>query len=232
MVHMQSWNNVVDYIKKNLGVPINMLELSGDEIIKYLKEHTLVEFSQYVPNKRYYVLSNDDLVDSARQKYKINVNDYIIDVVKIYTFESTYPQSAPAPRPGTILNTVMFAKFEQMVQSLSPVITWEFTPPNYITFFYIGTVEGLMPMLVEYSTTYENLNEMPPDLYPWFKKLCLADIKILIGSTRTKYQLATPFGQIMTNGEMLRQEGMQERQIVIDNLMNNIPPDILIDWVY
>jgi len=231
MPPIQSWNNVLQYIKTNLGSPINLLELSDNEIIEYLKNHTLVEFSNYVPKKKYYVLTAGDLVEQNIQKYKIDVSDYIIDVTKVYTFESQFPSSA-FPSDTKILDDTLFAKYESMIQSLSPTITWRFEQPNYLIFYTQSSIEGFLPVLVEYNTVYNNLSEIPADMYIYFKKLALADIKILIGNTRTKYQLSTPFGQIMNNGEMLKQEGLQERQMIIENLTQNIPPDFLIEWVY
>ena len=229
---IQSWNNVLQYIKSNLGVPINMLELSDDEIVEYLQNHTLVEFSNYVPKKKYYLLEKTDLVDEKIQKYKLDTPDYIIDVTKVYTFESMYPSGLNLPSGNKVLDEVLKAKFESMLQSLSPALTWRFEQPNYLIFYSQASIDVYLPVLVEYCTTYQNLNEIPADMYIWFKKLALADIKILLGNTRTKYQLATPFGQIANNGEILKQEGLQERQIIIENLISNVPPDFLLEWVY
>jgi hypothetical protein len=67
-------------------------------------------------------------------------------------------------------------------------------------------------------------------MYQYFKKLCLADIKILIGNMRSKYQLSTPIGQIINNADVLKQEGEELRTAVIQNLMT-LPPDKLIVFV-
>jgi len=232
MAAIQSWNNVLQYIKANLGVPVNLIELSDNEIVDYLKNHTLVEFSNYVPKKEYYVLSSEDLVDDTMQKYQIGVDKPIIDVTKVYTFESTTPSTVSNITMSKILDSVLFAKYESMLQSLSPAITWRFEQPNYLIFYTQDSIDFCLPALVEYCTVYDNLNEMPADMYVWFKKLCLADIKILLGNTRTKYMLSTPFGQIANNGDVLKQEGMQERQSIIETLTYNTPPDFLLEWVY
>jgi len=231
-ISVQSWNNILSYIKSNLGVPINMLELSDDEIIDYLQNNTLYEFSQYVPKKKYYLLENSDLVDEKIQKYKINVDDPIIDIRRVYTFSTLNASQLSNITSKKVLDAALFAKFESIVQYLSPTITWRFEQPNYIIFFCNPSIDVFLPVLIEYNTIYQNLNEMPADMYIWFKKLCLADIKILIGNTRTKYQLSTPFGQILNNGEILKQEGMQERQMIIETLSMNMPPDYLVEWVF
>jgi hypothetical protein len=231
-VSLQSWNNVLSYIKSNLGVPINMLELSDDEIVEYLQNHTLYEFSQYVPKKKYYLLDEADLVDETIQKYKINVDDPIIDVRRVYTFSTTNASQLSDITSEKVLDSVLFAKFESMVQYLSPAITWRFEQPNYLIFFNNPSIDMFLPVLIEYNTTYNDLSEIPADMYIYFKKLALADIKILIGNTRTKYQLSTPFGQIINNGEILKQEGLQERQMIIETLNMSIPPDYLVEWVF
>ena len=61
-----------------------------------------------------------------------------------------------------------------------------------------------------------------------FKKLCLANVKIWLAAMRSKFEnLTTPFGTISLNYEVLKQEGNQEKEEVMQ-LLNMIPPDFLI----
>ena len=229
MKTIQTWNNVLSYIKMNLGVPLNMIELSDEDIINYLSEHTLVEFSNYVPKIKYYLLTEKDLVDEKLAKYKIDVDDYIIDVTDIYTYRYSSPSSISSVSPDEIIKTVIENKYTDMVKSLSSTITYKFEEPNYLI-FYDSMIKSFLPAVVEYSTIYKNLSEIPADMYHYFKKLCLADIKILIGNMRTKYHLSTPIGRIDNNGEILKEEGWRLRQAVIENL-RTLPPDKFIVFV-
>jgi len=42
-------SKVLKYIKRNLGFPFMHLEWSDEEILEYVKESTIPEFSYYVP---------------------------------------------------------------------------------------------------------------------------------------------------------------------------------------
>ena len=45
----QTWNNVISYIKIKLGVPVNSIELTDDQMIEFLEEHILQRFSEEFP---------------------------------------------------------------------------------------------------------------------------------------------------------------------------------------
>ena len=47
----QTWNDVLSYIKINLGVPLNKLEISDDDLVTNLRDQVLPLFSQYAPAK-------------------------------------------------------------------------------------------------------------------------------------------------------------------------------------
>jgi len=230
MKSVQSWNNILSYIKANLGVPINMLELSDDDLVTYLSENTLVEFSNYVPKTEYTLIDKGNLVDDKIYKYEIPVNKYIIDVVDVYTLKYQVPSDmSPMTSPEDIIKRVIENKYSDIVRSLNSVITFKFEQPKYLIFF-TDAITQYLPAVVEYQTVYDNLNEIPADMYQYFKKLCLADTMIMVGNMRSKFQLSTPFGQIMTNADELKQLGMQLRQEVLQAL-NTLPPDKLIVFI-
>ncbi len=53
----QNWNNILNYVKLNLGAPLNLIEMSDDEIIENLKDQVLPVFSQYCPLKKWTYIS-------------------------------------------------------------------------------------------------------------------------------------------------------------------------------
>ena len=90
----------------------------------------------------------------------------------------------------------------------------------------------MLPALVEYSTVYKTLDEMPADIYHnYFKKMSLADIMILLGMNRSKYVLSSPFGQIENNGSELLNKGEQLKRSILNELSQLIPPDKFIDFI-
>jgi len=219
---MRSWNNVLSYIKMNLGAPLNMIELSDNDIIEYLQEHVLPEFSTYAPKRKFLLLQNSDLVDNKIWKYRLNTDDYIINIIDVFIYRG-------GSRGENLLDMLAKEELLSALDSIRESISWKFESPNYLIFFD-DRIQIYLPCIVQYGTVYDNLSEIPADLYIWFKKLALAEIKIILGNMRTKYQLSTPFGQVTINGIELKQEGMQEKEAIINQLQTNIPPPTLVKF--
>ncbi len=231
----QHWNNILSYIKINLGVPINLLEISDEELIDNLRNHVLTLFSQYAPAKAFAFITESNRINSStsgspRYMYKIPVPEgtYIVDVLEAYpTKEISIVDmyggaliSAQAAMDLVISNTYIDA-----VRSLQTRNTWEFLPPDIMIFDKETTA-----CVVVYNTPHTVLNTIRPDLYQKaFKPLCLGHTKLWIASMRSKFEnLATPFGPLNLNYAELKTEG----QTLIDNataVLDTIPPDILID---
>jgi len=231
----QHWNDVLSYIKINLGVPINLLEISDEDLITNLRQHVMGLFSQYAPHKRWAYISGADIVHETTLGYprymaKIPVppGTYIIDVLEAYpTKEISIVDmyggaliNAQAAMDLTISNAYIDA-----VRSLQTRNTWEFLAPDIMIFD-----KETLACVVVYNTPHVTLDTVRPDLYhKAFKPLCLGYTKLWIASMRSKFEgLATPFGQLNLNFQELKSEG----QTLIDNaisVLETIPPDILIE---
>lgn len=61
----QNWNNILNYIKLALGAPLNLVEMSDDEIIENLKEQVLPVFSQYCPLKKWIYIGPEHAQNTA-----------------------------------------------------------------------------------------------------------------------------------------------------------------------
>ena len=226
---MQTWNNVLDYIKMNLGAPIQSIELSDDDIVKYIKEHTLPLISNYVPYTKYIVLNTDDFVDESIGKYKLNTSDYIIDVLNLYSSINTGSMNV---NMNKIIESLIANEIESIKQYLSTTLDFRFEQPNYII-LYDSYSTSYFPVLVEYNTVHQTLDTIPSDIYVnFFKPLALAEIKMLLGQARRKFQnVSTPFGPINTDGDNLYQIGLQEREQLLQRLRDGIPPDKFIEFI-
>jgi len=231
---MQNWNNVLSYIKSHLGAPVNELELTDEQIIRYIQEHTLVEFSNYVPHKKYEVITSSNLVqDYPVPKYEIPTDDPILDVMEVYynnDYSTGLESLAAALGTRTTLPAVRLALEAQVrldiAKYFAPAITFEFESPKYL---YITPKVDIA--LVRYGTVHKNLNTIPADMYQLFKRLALADIMIWLGSIRSKFEsLATPVAQVQLNWQQLYQEGQQIRAEVTQ-MLNSLPPDRFVIWV-
>ncbi len=231
----QHWNDILEYIKVNLGVPVNLLEIPDDELIGYLRRHVLTLFSQYVPHKAFAFITeanriNVGVTGAPQYMYKIPVPEgtYIID---IYEVMPTKEVSIVDMYGGALINAqaamdlVISNAYIDAVRSLQTRTTWEFIPPDVLIFD-----KQVTSSVVIYNTPHTVLNTIRPDLYHRaLKPLCLGYTKIWIAAMRSKFEnLATPFGTLNLNYDKLQSEG----QVTIDNaivVLETIPPDILIE---
>lgn len=230
----QTWNDVLEYIKIHLGVPINILEIGDDDLIRLLKNQVLPLFSQFSPRKKFGRIEEKDIHSSKfkaqpQWEYKIPLepDEYIIDIRDVYagrepavldTFGGSVLSSLD------IIDVAMANTFTDAIRSMTTRQSWEFLPPNILIFdkpFRIG--------IIEYMTVHSNLLTIEPDKYHlFFKKLCLANVKLWISAMRSKFdQLNTPAAQLQLNWERLESQGNEEKREVMEAL-NLLPTDFLI----
>jgi len=230
---MQTWNDILGFIKINLGAPLNRLELSDDDIVKNLREQVLPFFSQYAPAKNFKIITSGNQVFSEdgapiyQYKIPLATNEYIVDVLDFYFTRNSGlidHMTTLITTTEQVIDTILYNSYTDLVKSMQPVNTWEFIPPDRLMFDF--EVEfGIL----KYNTVHEGLNTIEPDKYHlMFKKLCLANVKGWIAAMRSKYEsLSTQFGPINLNWEALKQESVQEKEEVMQ-LLNMIPPDYLV----
>ncbi len=229
----QNWNNVLEYIKLFLGVPVNLLEISDDDLIKYLKRQVLTLFSQYAPAKKYTYITSANLLPlktgypQFRYRIPTEPGEYIVDILEAMPLRDV---SIVDTFGGALINAQMTMDlaianaYIDAVRSMQVRNTWEFIPPDIIVFD-----QDIEACAIIYNTPHVTLDTIRPDLYhKAFKPLCLGYTKLWIASMRSKFEgLATPFGQLNLNYDRLQSEG----QASIDaatSVLESIPPDILI----
>lgn len=240
----QSWNNILSYIKLGLGAPLNLLEFSDEELIQNLKEHVLPFFSQYSPAKKYVLISDANRIyggsGQPQYMYKIPkpIDEPIIDLLDVYfapygLLSEEYGMY-PFNHQGAI-DMVIANSYIDAIRSIGVRQTWEFVPPN-ILILDLGLEDYSMSSgstcVVFYATIHKDLTTIEPDFYTLaFKKLCLGQTMLWLAALRSKYEnLATPFGQIPVNWQMLQDNG-QRLLDEANQFLSSIPPDKLIEIV-
>lgn len=231
---MQTWNDVISFIKVNLGF-INKLEIPDDTIVENLRQHVLPFFSQFSAGlKKFKAISDENLVGTSQggqpmYKYKIPLDDeeYIIDILNFYPSKNVNLLDVSIPfinSPESVIDAAITNSYIDAVRSLQAQNTWDFIPPNILIFdFSVGYG------IIEYMTVHNELKTIDSDKYHlMFKKLCLANVKIWLAANRSKFEnLNTPFGTLNLNWEALKAEGNQEKEEVTQ-LLNMIPADWLL----
>ncbi len=231
----QSWNNIISYVKLNLGAPLNLIEIPDDDLINNLKEHVLPVFSQYAPYKKYCFINGANIKPSTnlgdpRFKYELplEIDEYVIDVAAVHSTRSTlmtedYGMSM-VNHFGAI-DAVIANTYIDAIQYLGVRNTWEFQPPNIIIMD-----QEIYGGVVEYFTPHNTLNTMRPDLYTLqFKRMCLAQTMLWLSAMRSKYEnLATPFGPLPINWQDMKSDG-QRIMDEVNQQLAALPPDPLIE---
>ena len=238
---MLNQSAVLDYIKTGLGWPFMHLELEDDKIIDYFTEHTLKEFSYYVPDKNKIGLN----LDLAANKVPGVANEFyifdpqgleILNVIDFYTSASDlYLHGHPPLGPmsmGELPEWALAVHNSMMVKMFSSFdYTCEFKHPNIIRISPLPT-SSVGIITVEYERNQPpDLSGIPNDVYTYFKKMALADILIAIGRIRKRYgggNLRTPFGEIPLESDVM-EEGKELKREVVEQLERLFIPNVRID---
>lgn len=232
---IRSWNDVLGYIKRSVGIELNLLELSDEEIVEGLKADVLGRFSNHVPNKEYVLISNSNRVASANTAnpqftYKLPIpdDDVVLDVYEVYPSSSDnvlgdMTEIMSMSYDGAI-DTVIANSMIDALKSIGVQNTWEFVPPYYIVFD-----QEINSAIVSYNVAHETLTTIRPDLYSEiFKPMCLANVLYRLIKLRSKFDtLNTPFGPINLNIADLKEEYATLNDKIETKLLS-LPPDHLI----
>lgn len=222
-------NAIVDYVKRNLGFPVAVLEISDSDILHVAKTYTLPFFSQYVPDKTQVFVTNQNLVPGSSNVFEIPDPDEsaILDVVAVIgNVVYEYPQSMmfmPSD-PATFVQGLTVWEAKQLYSQTW--ISYQFIPPNMVR-IYPNT--NMHPdFIVRYTRQHASWSTIPVFYHRDFLDLCLSDILAQVGAARTKYsQYSTPFGEISLNGDSLLSRSTELRDRIVEHIKRR-PPDTVV----
>ncbi len=234
-------SKVLGYVKRNLGFPFMHLEWSDEEILEYIKEDTIRDWSYYIPDVK--KMSLNPVLEANRVPGRVNefyINEpdgrEILNIVDIY-FDSGNLYALGHPPMG------VFTEFElrdwslRVSQAMTTKMfsswdyTFEFQHPNIVRISPYPNQE-LKSMTVEYERmSQDDFSEIPNDLHKYFLELSLADVMIALGRIRKRYgggNLRTPFGEVPLESDIF-DEGKTMRAEVIEKLERLFIPNVRID---
>jgi len=228
----QNWDNLIDYIKLNLGAPALALEFKDEDLLKILKNHSLPEFSRYIPLMKYYMLTEAENCIRTEPTKIYQIKNFPFKIIKVDEIISKPNMFDLAQTASTALysgDVTNLLGSNYMLQSKTTVIaddTWTFMAPDKIEL--IKSYDSLWTyddFIAKLACIHNDPTTIDPDMYVYLRDLALADIMIYIGRIRTKYQsFNTPVGQIDMPAQELVQEGNQLKREIKDKL-ERIPPD-------
>lgn len=235
-VNRQSWNNLISYVKRKLGTPLNLLEYSDDDIKRVIQEDVLPAMSQYIGKPCWIRLNSSDRIKTdehglAYELYKIQVPDDIVlvDIQDVYYHRDNMGTLGIYQNMLAVLDprdTVMTNEFLDMLNSLETVQAFDFIAPDKIRFE--RPLNG-KSVILECKAEHSDLHSIPSDYYheilkPW----CVAEVMENIVAMRNKFQtLSTPLADIQLNVADMANTAAQLKQMIMDKL-DATPPDHLV----
>jgi len=232
----QNWNTLLNYIKRKVGAPLNLLELTDDDIYEIIKEDVIPALSQYIGRPLWLRLSSSNLatVTNAENQstYTIPVptDTILVDVLEVYYSSASTSWGAYGNVVGVLdpRDIAMMNEFADMMSYLSVAQAYHFMYPNTISF-----AEQLQDdVILECKAVHSDLSTIPGDIYyDIFRDWCLAEIKEDVLAMRSKYEgISAPFGEIRLNWQKLEQDVMTLRQKV-EAKLDAMPTEHLITFV-
>jgi len=244
----QNWNSLLKYIKRKLGVPVNLIELTDDDIYDIITDDVIPVISEYISRPVWIRLGPGDIKNgygdssySYEERYILPTTDQDgKDIIIIEVREIYYPQYGsvvpPAIEEGLLTSlmidprdTAMANVYLDMSRHFRPVRTFQFLPPNELLIDM--AVEGRL-MIAECKAVHSDLRTIPSDIYnEIFKDMCLAEVIDNVVAMRKKYRsLSSPFGEIQINWEELQTQ-KETIKTTVQEKLDSMPPDHLIAFV-
>lgn len=233
---------VLSYIKSNLGFPFQFLEKSDEEIVEYVRENTLREWSQYNPQSGMILMLD---VTSAHTKVPGKANEFyleepqgleIINVVDVYyNMSDLLIHGHPPLGPLDHFSLRDWALSTQMAVDLKQFSSFDksfiFRHPNILRISPVFSLGSEKWVAVEYERIQPgDFSGVPNDLQLLFCDFALADIMIMIGRIRKRYtDLKTPFGDIPISAEIF-DEGTAKKKEILDRLITGTLTNIVVDF--
>jgi len=233
----QNWNNLLTYIKHELGAPSNKLEMTDTEIQSHITSIVMPEFSAYLGANIYYVLTDAMKITSTgtTTAYKLPLVADGTEVVEVNNAYFAGPNSGITSSNNATAGMVtdpaaimMSTLASDAYNYMLPIRSFRFNAPDIIVFN-----NALTQMVVlDLDIIHTNPNTIPADMYhKAFKKQCLISVIDWIISMRSKYQtMQTPFGEVGLNIDFLQTKADRMRDEVKE-VLNDIPPEPLVTFV-
>ena len=236
---MLNFNQILKYIKGRLSLPSTFIEKTDNEMIEWIQNVSIPDFSEYFPDEEYtsVIVSNSNyLVPGKTYHYRFfDEEDLPIYGIKECYFSISDDLIAGHPIMGALSfdNLECWALGVFKSRFFKPFTEWDRT----FKFFMPNIVRVLPSATDNFVVNYEreqphDLRKIPPSMKRIFMDLCLADIMLWIGSIRSHYgggRITTPFGEIPLEGDTLKSDGNELRREVIEKLTENTLPPIIID---
>jgi hypothetical protein len=224
----QTWDNILSYIKLNLGADVQKLEFTDERIIEILKEQTLQEFSMYESYTTYYTMRQENIITDIPflvYEFKEDFPYKVLELKRRIDQTFNYGDMLTIPTSTNLVDTLIRANYLDMSRITRAEHSMRFDPPNRIQVIEPSiNLEYQREFIIEVGVVHESPLTISPGSYDQFRNLALGDIMIFISKIRSKFNnFSTPFGQITLDADQLLQEGKEIKGVALQELKRNPP---------
>lgn len=224
----QSWSNVLDHIKTELGADVMQLELDDQKIVEKIQMHVLPEFSGYDGLHKYYKMTEQNIISrDPILEYEFLDFPYKIFEVKNKIDQATYidmDQMFSQSIAGDVTDFLVRQNYLDMANIARADNTWRFMAPNKFQVVKAGFSHVTDQFILELDVCHNDPTTISPGLYDSFRDLATAYIMNAIGKIRKKFNnFNTPFGNIQLNAEELINDAKELRQRTLEELKRTPP---------
>ena len=224
----QTWDNVLSFIKLNLGADVQKLEFNDDRLIEIIYEHSLMEFSMYESYTTYYRMTTNHLVQESPflvYEFKEDFPFRVLELKRRIEQTFNYGDMLTIPTSTNLVDTLVRQNYLDMSAITKAVNTMRFDPPNRIQIIEPSVdIEWQREFIIEVGVAHESPLTISPGVFDLFRDLALGDIMIYLARIRCKFNnFNTPFGMVTLDADVLLQEGKEIKARVIAELKRNPP---------
>lgn len=224
----QTWDNVLSFIKLNLGADVQKLEFSDDRMIEIIYEHSLMEFSMYESYTTYYKMTSLHMISESPfliYEFKEDFPFRILELKRRIDQTFNYGDMLTIPSSTNLVDTLVRQNYLDMTAITRATSTMQFDPPNRVRVIEPSlNIDFQRDFILEVGVAHESPLTISPGVYDLFRDLALADIMIYLAQIRSKFNnFTTPFGQVTMNAEQMLVDGKEIKARVISELKRNPP---------
>ncbi len=230
----QSWDNVLDHIKTELGADVMALELTDQKIVEKIQMHVLPEFSAYSGLHKWYkmfeenIISQDPVLRYQFKDFPYKIMEVLgkIDKANYVDYDHMFSQSVT----GDVTDYLVRQNYLDIANMVRADNSYRFIAPDIIEVNKAGFSYLSDEFILEVEVVHNDPTTIHPDMYDMFRDLATAYIMNAIGKIRKKFNnFNTPFGQIQMNAEELISDAKELRNTTLE-LLRRTPPDQVV-WV-
>jgi len=205
---------VCDYIKKKLGHPYNIIELSDSDIISIFTDGVLKKFSKYFPYETRQILNINDAVPYGSNSFRLDISkNEVISVQNVIGDSNNFIAKYANVGSSDPLNDTLNSFIRDYGKNIG---SFKFIHPNILEVYNgIYTPLFLVKVLAVHN---KDLTSIPINLQDLFRDYALYNVAEYIYGIRVKYnELNTPFGTLNLNLDFLRELIDKKQQFEEDN---------------